>query len=179
MDLGRRIRMRRQELGLSLRELADRVGLTASFLSQIERDLTSPSLESLRKISDALEVPIFHFLVEEDDRCAVVRCSQRIELRLPDSNLTYQLLTPDLNRKMEAFLVEREPGEEKITFPLRQHTEEFIYVLQGQLEIGLGEEVHLLDSGDSVSFDGPTLRRLVSRGDETLRFISVITPPIF
>jgi transcriptional regulator with XRE-family HTH domain len=179
MEIGYRLRTRRQELGLSLRELAERVGLTASFLSQIERDLTSPSLESLRKISNALEVPIFFFLIETEDKSPVVRCSQRVELRLPDSNLTYKLLTPDLNRKLEAFLAEREPGEEKITIPLRQHTEEFIYVLQGQLEIELSEEVYLLGPGDSVTFEGPMLQRLVARGDETLRFISVITPPIF
>lgn len=179
MELGERIRLRRKELDLSLRELAERVGLTASFLSQIERDRTSPSLESLRKISDALEVPIFHFLLESNDKHPVVRRTQRLELKLPDSNLTYKLLTPDLNRKMEAFLAEREPGEEKITIPLRQHTEELIYVLQGQLEIELGEEVYVLGPGDSVYFDGPMLRRLAATGDETLRFISVLTPPIF
>jgi transcriptional regulator with XRE-family HTH domain len=179
MELGSRLRGRRQELGLSLRELAERVGLTASFLSQIERDLASPSIESLRKISDALEVPIFHFLVEPDAKSPVVRRDERAQLKLPGSNLTYQLMTPDLNRKMEVFLAEREPGEEKITIPLRQQTEEFIYVLQGQLEIQLGEEIHLLGPGDSVYFDGPLLRRLVARGDTTLRFISVITPPIF
>jgi transcriptional regulator with XRE-family HTH domain len=179
MELGNRIRARRQELGLSLRELAERVGLTASFLSQIERDLTSPSIESLRKISDALEVPIFHFLVEPDGRCPVVRRNARVTLTLPNSDLTYELLTPDLNRQMEAFLVERQPGQEKATFPLRQQTEEFIYVLQGQLEIQLGEEVYRLGPGDTVYFEGAMLRRLLALGDETLRFISVITPPIF
>lgn len=179
MELGSRIRARRQELGLSLRELAERVNLTASFLSQIERDLTSPSIESLRKISDALEVPIFFFLLESDDRCPVVRRDGRATLTLPDSNLTYELLTPDLNRQMEAFLAERQPGEEKITIPLRQQTEEFIYVLQGQLEIQIGEEVYHLGSGDTVYFEGAMLRRLAALGDQTLRFISVITPPIF
>lgn len=179
MELGQRIRARRNELGLSLRELAERVGLTASFLSQIERDLTSPSLDSLRKISDALEVPIFYFLVEPSGKSPVVRRDRRAKLTLPDSNLTYQLLTPDLNRNMEAFLAEREPGEEKITIPLRQYSEEFIYVLQGQLEIELDQEVHFLGPGDSIYFEGPMLRRLVARGDTTLRFISVITPPIF
>ena len=117
MELGHRIRARRQELGLSLRELAGRVGLTASFLSQIDRDLASPSIESLRKISDALEVPIFHFLIEPDGKSPVVRYNKRLQLKLPDSNLTYELLTPDLNRQMEAFLTEREPGDEKITIP--------------------------------------------------------------
>ncbi len=179
MELGHRLRTRRQELGLSLRELAERVGLTASFLSQIERDLASPSIESLRKISDALEVPIFHFLIEPEVRSPVVRRDERAKLRLPGSNLTYQLMTPDLNRQMEVFLAEKEPGEEKITIPLRQQTEEFIYVLEGQLEIELGEEVYLLGPGDSVYFDGPLLRRLTACGDTTLRFISVITPPIF
>jgi transcriptional regulator with XRE-family HTH domain len=179
MELGYRLRARRQELGLSLRELAERVGLTASFLSQIERDLASPSIESLRKISDALEVPIFHFLVEPDVKSPVVRRDERARLKLSGSNLTYQLMTPDLNRKMEVFLAEKEPGEEKITIPLRQETEEFIYVLQGQLEIELGEEVYLLGPGDSAYFDGSRLRRLTACGDTTLRFISVITPPIF
>ena len=76
-------------------------------------------------------------------------------------------------------MAEREPGEEKITIPLRQETEEFIYVLQGELEIQLGEEMYHLGAGDSVYFDGPLLRRLAARGDTTLRFVSVITPPIF
>jgi transcriptional regulator with XRE-family HTH domain len=179
MELGHRLRARRQELHLSLRELAERVGLTASFLSQIERNLASPSIESLRRISDALEVPVFHFLVEPDTKSPVVRHDRRVQLKLPGSNLAYQLLNPDLNRKMEVFLAEREPGQEKITIPLRQQTEEFIYVLQGQLEIQLGNDVYLLDPGDSTYFDGTLLRRLGARGDKTLRFISVITPPVF
>jgi transcriptional regulator with XRE-family HTH domain len=166
-------------MGLSLRELAKRVGLTASFLSQIERDLASPSIESLRKISDALEVPVFFFLVEPDTRSPVVRRDERAQLKLPGSNLTYQLMTPDLNRKMEVFLAEKEPDGENITIPLRQQTEELIYVLQGQLEIELGEDTYLLGPGDSAYFDGSILRRLAACGDTTLRFISVITPPIF
>jgi len=179
MKLGHRLRARRQELGLSLRALAERVSLTASFLSQIERDLASPSIESLRKISNALDVPIFYFLVEPDTKSPVVRRGERARLNLPGSNLTYHLMTPDLSRKMEVFMAEKEPGEEKITLPLRQQTEEFIYVLQGQLEIDINYEVYLLGPGDSVYFDGPLLRRLTARGDTTLRFISVITPPIF
>lgn len=179
MQLGDRIRVRRRELELSLRELAERVGLTASFLSQIERDLASPSIESLRKISDALEVPIFYFLVEPDAKSPVVRRDKRLRLTLPDSHLTYELLTPDLNRKMEVFIAEVEPGDDNIAMELRQYTEECIYVLEGQLEMQLGEEVYLLDPGDSVYFEGPLLHRLTARGDETLRFISAITPSIF
>ena len=179
MQLGHRIRARRKELGLSLRELEEKVGLTASFLSQVERDLSSPSIESLHLISQALDVPIFYFLLEPDKKSPVVRRDKRVELKLPDSDLTYQLLTPDLNRKMEAFLFEQEPDQEKIAVRLNQLTEEFIYVLRGQLEIQLDEDVYLLGPGDSIYFEGPRLRRLAARGDITLRFISVITPPVF
>jgi transcriptional regulator with XRE-family HTH domain len=179
MGLGNRIRVRRKELSFSLRELASKTGLTASFLSQIERNLTNPSLESLRKISDALEVPIFFFLAEPAIKSPIVRRDRRLKLTLPESNLTYELLSPDLNRQMEPFLAELEPGEEKFNFPLRQQTEEFIYVLQGQLEIQLGGDVYLLSPGDSIYFEGPLLRLLAARGDIPLRFISVITPPIF
>ncbi len=179
MQLGQRIRERRQELSLSLRELAERVELTASFLSQVERDLTSPSIDSLRKISAALDVPILYFLVEPNGKSPVVRRDKRSKLTLPDSTTVYELLTPDLNRQMEAFLAEREPGDEKIIEPSEQYTEEFIYVLQGQLEIQLGDEAYNLGPGDAIYFEGPMLRRLAAKGDVTLRFISVITPPIF
>ncbi len=179
MELGSRIRLRRQELKLSLRELAEQVELTASFLSQIERDLASPSIDSLRKISDALDVPIFYFLVEPDGKSPVVRRNKRLKLTWPDTDLSYELLTPDLNRQMEGFMVEREPGEELYAKRLRQYTEEFIYVLQGQLELQLGEHLYLLEPGDSVYFEGPLLQHLAAKGTEKLRFISVITPPIF
>ena len=119
MGLGNRIRARRQDLSLSLRDVAAKTGLTASFLSQMERDLASPSLESLRKVCDALEVPIFYFLAEPLVQDPVVRRDQRLKLTLPRSNLTYQLLSPSLNHKMEPFLVELAPGEKRITFPLR------------------------------------------------------------
>ncbi|MGD9030543.1 MAG: XRE family transcriptional regulator [Anaerolineae bacterium] len=178
MELGQRIRARRKELGLTLRELAARVGRTASFLSQIERDQSSPSIESLQKISDALDVPIFHFLLEANERSPVVRRDRRLKLTVPGSSLAYELLTPDLSRQMEAFMIEREPGEEKVVDPLRQYTEELIYVLQGQLEIQLGEDVYHLGPGDSIYFEGLMLRRIAAQGDVTLRFISVITPPV-
>jgi len=181
MQLGQRVKERRLELGLSLRELAERTDLTASFLSQVERELASPSIESLRRISRALDVPMFRFLVEHDAKSPVVRHNKRMLLSLSGDGVDYQLLTPDLNRNrhMEVFLEEWEPGRERTTMPLRQYTEEFIYVLQGQLEIHLGDEIHQLDAGDSVYFEGPLLHRLAAKGEETLRILSVITPPIF
>ncbi|NMC81205.1 MAG: helix-turn-helix domain-containing protein [Chloroflexi bacterium] len=179
MQLGLKIRARRQELGLSLRELADKVGLSTSFLSQVERELNHPSVDTLQKISEALEIPIFHFLIEPYIKSPVVRRDKRMRLTLPDSQFVYQLLTPDLNRKIQMFLTELEPGIDHQAIPLSQSTEECIYVLQGQMEIQLSDKVYLLGPGDSIYFEGLMFRRLVVRGDQTLRYIAAITPPIF
>jgi len=179
VDIGDKIRNRRRELGLSLRELAEQVGLTASFLSQIERNLASPSLNSLYKISQALELPLFHLLLTETPSQRVVRRQERLRLMLPNSKLVYELLTPNLGLPMEVFLVRLETGEDNIATSLNNPTEECIYVLQGILEIELHDQTYLLGPGDSIYFEGPRLRRLTTRGDETLRFISAITPPIF
>ena len=178
MEIGKRIKAKRKEAKLSLQELAKQVDLTASFLSKVEREESTPSIESLQKISQALNTPIFYFLAEPNDRSPVVRREQRLKLKRANSNLAFELLTPDLNCQMEAIMFEQEPGGGNYAVLPRQYTEEFIYVLQGQLEAKLNDDVHYLGPGDTIYFDGPSLRSLTAVGDQTLRVIAVITPPI-
>jgi transcriptional regulator with XRE-family HTH domain len=180
--LGERIRARRKELRLSQGELAERAGLTASFISQVERGVTSPSIDSLYKISQALDQPIFHFLLEPEAKRAVVRQHERTQITWSWSGpeLTFQLLTPRDTQRLEAFITEWAPGEPTTSMSgFGDATEQFIYVVQGQLEVCLGEEVYLLGPGDTACFEGVVLRGIKPRGDQTVRFISVITPPAF
>lgn len=177
MQLGERIRNRRQELGLSLRELAGQVGVTASFLSQIERDLASPSIESLRKISTALQTPIFYFLLDDHEPSPVVRSDQRRAFTYRTAGVSSDLLTPDVNRRMEALLttIETQGG----IVPLSHHPdiEEWIFVLAGQLQVQLGPDVYVLEAGDSIYFRGALLQKLAAHGSGPVQFISVMTPP--
>ena len=108
MELGQRIRQRRQELGLSQRELAERAGLSRSFLSQIEHNLITPSIDSLREISEVLAVPLSGsgFLVETDARSPVVQHHKRLKLTLPGSEISFELLTSDLKQPLDVFRVE-------------------------------------------------------------------------
>lgn len=177
--IGPRIRQRRRELKISLRELAEQVGVTASFLSQVERDLVSPSLHSLKAIAAALEVPMFYFLLDGPGGGHVVRCDQRKRLSLPNPNLNYELLTPDVDRQMLLFLGRYEPGGSSEALPAKQPVEECIFVLQGCLEIRLADGTYILDAGDSICFEGANLRRITACGDEELVYLSVTTPPAF
>lgn len=181
LSLGSRVRARRKELRYSQGDLAERTGMTASFISQIERGVTSPSIESLYKISQALEVPIFYFLIEPGTKSPVVRQGERVFITWPWSGpeLTFQLLTPSMSQKLEAFMTEWEPGEPRTFVGFGEHTEEFIYILQGQLEVRLSDDTHFLGPGDTIWFEGARLRGMEPRGDQTVRFISVITPPAF
>ncbi len=184
--IGERIRTRRNELNMSLRDLADKVELTAGFLSQIERDLADPSIKSLRKIAEALAVPILYFLAEDDGTNPVVRKDQRKKLLLPNTNVTYELLTPDLNRQLEMFMAYIQPTEngiekarENVMRPIVQPTEECILVLQGKLYVQIGDEEYTLEAGDSVYIEGTRLQAMKAVGEEETILISAITPAAF
>lgn len=182
MQLGQRIKQRRQALKLSQREIAEQVGLTPGFMSQIEHNLITPSIESLRKISEVLDVPLSDssFLVDLDNTNPVVPADKRLKLTLPGSQVTFELLTKDMKQPMDVFMVEITPEDGNIATLLPRHiSEECIYVVQGQLEIKLGEHVHLLNPGDSIYFEGIHLRRLAAKSEDPLRFITAITPSVF
>ncbi len=178
MNLGKKIKARRKKMGLSLRELAEEVSLTASFLSQVERGLASPSIDSLRGISKALGVPVFHFLIDMEGYNPLIRRDERRELILPEASITYELLTP-VDRKMEIIMATLEPTDGHIPLIHHQDTEECICVLEGELEVELSDEVYVLRAGDTIYFEGALLRRLSGRGDKTVRYLAIITPPIF
>jgi transcriptional regulator with XRE-family HTH domain len=86
-SLGVRMRARRKALGLSLRSLAARTGVSASFLGQPERGIVGPSIQTLIAVSRALEVPIYHFLLESPD--PVVRHDRRRRLIMPNTSVVY------------------------------------------------------------------------------------------
>ncbi len=199
---GQQLKKLRKERGLSLREVARRTDLTASFLSQVEHGTSNVSIDSLRRIAEALDVPMMHFLeeipvdiedinehiepvpCEDEDRTKayspVVRAGCRPRLILPPSGLEYQLLVPNLSTKLEAVIGRASPGTGNIARKLRSETEEFIYVLTGEILIGLDEEEYILRPGDSITFRGDQLSRISCASvDRDASWISVITPPIF
>jgi transcriptional regulator with XRE-family HTH domain len=176
---GRRLSKRRKEMGLSLRDLAERTQLTASFLSQVERGVTNPSLNSLQRIAEALSVPLLFFLAEDKHKSQVVRVQNRPEMTFSDSNIVYELLTPDLSGKFEVVCGTLKPGVENIVRRLSVDTEEFIIVQEGSLLVGLESDEYTLHPGDTIYFEGSALRHLTCASSGEVRWISVITPPVF
>ena len=98
---------------------------------------------------------------------------------MPRSGLTYQLLTPDLNRQIEFILIELEPGQGGSRVPLGHPGEEAAIVLEGRLDVWIGDEHHVLHAGDSISFNSGVPHRVANPSDVKTVIVSAITPPHF
>lgn len=177
--LGEKIRQRRNELNMSIKDLAEKTGLTSGFISQIERELAEPSITSLRKIAEVLGVAVFHFFIDEANTSRVVRKGERQSHRFPNSHLSYELLSPDLNRQMEMFMACLEPGAETSEEPLSHIGEEVIHVLEGTMWIQIGKDEYTVKQGDTIYYFSSIPHKIINIGKDNLLFISTITPPRF
>lgn len=180
-DVGLTIRRLRQERGFSLKDLAARSGLTQSFLSQVERDLTSPSVASLRKVAQAFGVPLaalFQGPAAPGDR--VVRRAQRRQLVHPDKQWRDYLLTPNLKGKLQVILSVIEPGGGSGEEPYAHDSdEECVVILHGRLQFWVGADRYLLDEGDSIVFESRIPHRNLNPGPERAEVLWITTPPSY
>jgi len=176
-QLGRRIRSLRTERGLTLAGLAARVGITRSFLSGVERGVAYPSLMVLRSLAAALEVPVFLLFTAPETNGMVVRKDARKVIRLPGAPVSYELVSPDLRRKIEMILVRLKPGVD--SSPMAHEGEECALVLKGRVVITVGDVDYELDEGDSIYYDSGLPHKARAAGDEPAEVVSAITPPNF
>ncbi|MEX2184619.1 MAG: helix-turn-helix domain-containing protein [Chloroflexota bacterium] len=176
--IGGRLREERHRLGLTLQDVADRSGLSLGMISKIENAQTSPSLRTLARLSQALEVPVTTFFrgFEEERDASYVRAGEGIELVRQGTRHghRYELLAAakGAQRRVQPFLVTL--TEQRETFPLFQHDGvEFLYVLEGSFAYRYGRHTYDMDPGDSLMFDGE-----IPHGPERLnvlpaRFLSI------
>ena len=179
MSIGQRIRTVCTLRGLSSGELAKAAGVSRGLISQLELDRANPSIDTLRKIAAALDSPIASFFDEATANGIVVRKDERKTLKVPRSGLTYQLLSPDLNRQIEFILIELEPGQGGSRMPFGHAGEEAALVLEGQLHVWIGDEEHVLDAGDTISFNSGIPHRIANLDKKRTVLVSAITPPHF
>src|SRR6202165_4437858 len=133
----------RETRGQSLKPLAQGTGLTQSFLSQVERDLTSPSVASLRKIAEALGTSVATFFAGGSPNARLVRKDARAVLVHPKRGWRDSLLTPSLNGKLQVIWTVIEPGGGSGDEPYSHDSdEECVVVIRGKLDFWVRSEEH-------------------------------------
>lgn len=177
--LGEKLRLLRSERGLTLAQLAKRAGVSVSFLSQLERGSNHASIETLRRIVQALEVPLFHVFLSEHADPLVVRRGARKRMAFPGSEADYELVSPDLKRKMELVLISLQPGRATFKSAFSHPGEECDYVLAGKVRFEIGDRVEVLGEGDAIYFDCGIPHRFVNLGTTPAVMLAAVTPPTF
>jgi transcriptional regulator with XRE-family HTH domain len=185
LRIGRKIRTLREAARLSVSEAAERAGLTTIVLSQIENEAVTPPVATLLKIANAIGAHIGDFFsdVAPRKRYEVVRrgehkkVSRRPTPEKSPLSYSYESLSFRLaNRHMEPFLIEFDIDIDERVPPLSHQGEEFVYVLEGELEFQAEDEVVHLSHGDSLYFDSSIPHAFVGKGNKKPRAIVVIYP---
>lgn len=181
-QIGERIKKSRNDKGLSLRELATKVELSASFLSQIEQGKASPSIENLKKIANSLDVKVSYLIDDEDDTRNVEYMKKDdvryIESR--DSNTKIALLTVSNEEKnMEPILYEIGVNGESGRNAYSHNGEEFVYIIEGELIIYISDKEYKLKKGDSLYFKSSQKHRFKNISGKETKAIWVVSPPTF
>ena len=177
MDIGKKLKELRLQNDLTLGDLASRSELTKGFLSQVERNLTTPSIATLEDILEALGTNLSEFFHEEEEQ-QIVFSTQDFFV---DEQEDYQIewVIPNAQKNiMEPIRLTLEPGGS--TYPDIPHEgEEFGYVLHGSITIHLGKRVYKAKKGESFYFSANTQHYITANGKTGAELIWVSTPPNF
>jgi transcriptional regulator with XRE-family HTH domain len=178
--LGKLISTIRTNKNIKLRQLAEKINLSSSLVSQIEKGHINPSLNTLRAIASALDVPLFTFFLDEfTTNDLIVKAGTGKKIMLPDKELEYTLLTPDLNGAIEMALMKLKPHSLSFHNLFAHNGEEVAYVLEGKLILYLGDKPVLLDTGDSVRIPSGIQHKWENQTNEEAMVIFAVTPPTF
>ena len=186
--IGSKIKGIRETKNISVEEVAERSGLTADQINSIENDQTLPSLGPLIKIARALGVRLGTFM---DDSDALGPIVTRAEDREKDSSISFSngatdarrhmdyhpLAQQKAGRHMEPFIIDIHPDEAP-KFQLSDHEgEEFIYVMEGQIEIVYGKETYVLNEGDSIFYDSIVKHHVHGAPGKSAKILAVVYIP--
>lgn len=179
MQLGRKIRDLRLRRGLTVQQLAEASKLSKGFISQVENDRTTPSLSTLRDLARALDTSAAYLVVEEDQVPHVVRREERPRLQVGGNTSKVEVLSAVPKRNLELLLVEFPPGVSAGEKRHYHHGEECMLVLEGRVRLCCGEQILVLESGDSCHYDGRVPHAIENCGPDWARVIVSITPAAF
>ncbi len=185
-NLGSKIKQIRTSQHVSLEELAERANLDVNLIKKIEDEKIIPSLAPLLKIARSLGVRLGTFLDDNDHLGpAIVRAGgQEQGIRFTSQGSTsrehlnfFSLAFDKAGRHMEPFIVEIEPSEQSDYMLSSHEGEEFIFVLEGQIEINYGKDVYTLNQGDSIYIDSIVSHNVHAAQNQPAKILAVIYAP--
>ncbi len=182
VDLGKRLRVIRNQKKITLRHLSERSHCSINYLSQVERGVNSPTIETLMRITDALDIKLNDLFSEDqvDDLPKVIRKGERKSFYKDMSGVTYHALGSSAEQGfLDTFIIRLTPGANTGNPPHKEEGTEFLFVLSGKIDlIYMGHSLQL-SSGDSICFNCGNPHYFKNIGSTSAEIISVAAPPRF
>ena len=195
---GSRIREMRKKRGLTLKEVAEATGYTIGHISQIERDLKSPSLVALRKIAACLNCSEVWLIMDDSELSAkspeegkkskesyLVRKENRIPMKIPEIDVSYSIFTPSKlpnaqEAQMTGLIVRLKPNT-WVTEKMISHGnyDESLLLLKGELELRIDNSTYMIYEGDSFYIPKNCLHNYLNTSDEEATIIVYFSQLIY
>lgn len=176
--LGQKLRASRKDASLTMQTVADGAGLSVGFISQVERDLTVPSLSSLRAISRVLGKPISFFLDQPENASDTTRGTERVEFSVGQRSLSYERLSARFpGSTLRSVIIHEPPGHR--SEPISHEGEEMFFILQGELTVEIEGRRTVLREGDSIHFDSRRVHATWNHGSGPARILWCGTMDVF
>lgn len=182
--IGEKIRNIRKSKNLTIVELSDQINVTSGYISQIERDLISPSLSVLKRLSQALEVPLSVLFLEKSDTDVVtIPQNERTKVKLSNINVELEFITPILQNNdkktgCEAFLFKLNPKTWASNHSIMHESKEYIYVIQGEIECHVEDKIYTISKGDSIIVPENNNHMIYNRNGDVSEALCIISPSI-
>ncbi len=176
VNVGENLQRLRSERGFSMRSLAKSSGLSANALSMIERGRTSPSVSTLYKLADALNVPVTAFFGAPEERQQVIHLPANDRARVPIIGGTWEGLGGEkFTGRVEPFVVNLDTGGDSGPGPMAHTGHEFVFCLSGNIEYLVEADRYLLSPGDSLLFAAHLVHRWRNSGQEPATLLIVLS----
>lgn len=178
--LGERVKRKRESLNMQLNELAKKVGISSSALSQIEKAKAFPSVITLKSIADNLYTTVGELIGENEilTNNPLVTYDQKSFVEKNESGASLFLLSNHENGKlMDTFFVEFEKNATSDGIMKNHPGQEFIFVLDGKIEFTLDDDKYILEKNDSFYFNSARQHHARNQKNGISRIIWIVTPP--
>ncbi|MGI1658423.1 MAG: helix-turn-helix domain-containing protein [Desulfitobacterium sp.] len=175
IEVGKSIRAIRKRRNLTTTQLAQQLELSNGYISLIERDIVSPSLATLKRIAQILNVPVESFFLDPDSEVVYSHLKMDKQEFLHSENKNWRLLiNPSPKDRIGAYCVDMSDLDKKV---YSHEGVELLYVLEGESPINVGKEDYHLKAGDALYFDASILHWDAKDVELPRKLIVVVTPP--
>jgi transcriptional regulator with XRE-family HTH domain len=178
LNVGERLRTLREKNGMSQRALAKKAGVTNGIISMIEKNRNSPSLGTLKKILDAIPIPLAEFFTEGTTPRLRTFFKAGSLHEVGSSGFSFKQVGMNLSGKSMQILHEHiEAGADSGVEMLSHESEEGGVIIRGTIELTVGSETQVLGPGDAYYFDSRIPHRFLNTGEDVAEIVSACSPP--